>query len=961
MKFLEYVVNDLTCRFDGKFQDVVVVLPTRRAGIFVRDYIGKLLDDRPSLMPQCTTIIDLIDDLCPLGVADEIKATCLLHKIFCNGETADLTLDAFYGWGRQLIADFNNIEKGAGEYTVESILQNSMEARHFDESKIDEQVRERIRGLFRNIDLPQGDDASFRQTYEKLWKRLPEIHRRLTEALRNQGCALEGARFRWVVEHFRELMAGQGAHARQLSGRTFVFVGFNRLLAVEMQLMQLMKEHGLALFYWDYDRAFDESEQNINVYKTVGKNIWRNAQKSEENLGGLYDDTHQHVIERIEVVAAPSDSAQARYVYDWLLMNHHDGERTAIVLCNENQLEHVVFAIPPQMADNVNITKGFPLRNTRIYAEIARRLHNRNEDKADFGAVLQSLLDYIDHRLQSAAPNGDEENELNALPWHTLLEVESLYQARCIVVRFMQLIEDGTLEEISEFRTLRNLLLRHFGTVSIPFHGEPITDIQIIGVLETRAIDFDNILFLNVEEGIIPKVGKDKSFIPYYLRKYYGLPTNDEQTEIFAYNFFRLLRCPRRVTILYSDAQTALGQKTMSRFVMQMLVSKRFNIVRRQLADSTALPEQLTSEQAYQRLLELQPRKCYADVLRQRIQAADTEFKKEKVLRLSPSAIKTFLTCPMKFYIRYLLGVPEPEIDDTLLQGNELGTLIHNSAEVAYKIITNNYTKPLSPEAIKAFRDNTAEMNRAIVEAFRMMNEDCRTKCDDAEEERYKPAEHRLEAQVAYRHLYKILENDERTPGLDIVTCECDAYYNVELRGLPLKIGGRIDRIDSLPYSDGNERVVRIADYKTGKYKKENMKAESIDELFEVGHTASGNFLQTLIYCLAVSEDVGMQKFIQKAVSFYPVLFYTQKSLGSFDPHLYLNEEKLVDFNAIKTLFKDKLTKLAEQILYTKQFPMCGTEDYVQMSGGTSKQGDTSPCKYCKYSLLCARGSDDSF
>lgn len=946
MKFLEYVTNDLYSRFKYNLQDLVVVLPTRRAGIFVRDYLGELAKERPICVPQCTTIADLFDNLCPLRIADEIKSTCLLYEIFSKNCKTSLTLDAFYGWGRQLIADFNNIEKGAEEYTVEKILQNSMEARHFDESKIDQEVRERLCGLIRNVEIPQGNKDSIRKDYEILWQQLPKIHRQLTEALRADGCALEGARYRWVVENFAELLP-------RIVGRKYVFVGFNRLLAVEMRLMRLMKQQNLALFYWDYDRAFDEDEDNINVYGNVRKNIWRDEAKSLDNLGGLYEDCSNDAREPIEIVAASSDYAQARYVYDWLKANHHQGERTAVVLCNENQLQSVVFAIPPQMADDVNITKGFPLRNTRVYAQIARRIHRFRDNNADFSDVLQSLLDEIDNNAKNAMPDVAEDTLQSALPWHTLLELESLYQARLVIVKFQQLIADGTLAKVKEFRTLRNLMLRHLGTISIPFHGEPITDIQIIGVLETRTLDFDNILFLNVEEGVIPKVGKDKSFIPYYLRKYYGLPTNDEQTEIFAYNFFRLLRRAHRVTILYSDAQTANGQKSMSRFVMQMLVNNRFNTVRRRLADSTTLPEVFTSEQAYQRMRDSLPDKCYADILKKQTDEG-------KVATLSPSAIKTFLTCPMKFYIRYLLHVPEPDTDDTLLQGNELGTLIHNSAEVAYKTITNNYTRPLTPEAIKAFRKNTAELNRAIIEAFRMMNEDYRARCDDAEEERYKPAEHRLEAQVACKHLKKILENDEQTPGLNIVTCERDAYYKAEVRGLTLKIGGRIDRVDSVPYSDGKQRAVRIADYKTGKFHEKNMKTQSLDELFKVGQTTGGNFLQTLIYCLATSEDEQMQQFIQSAASFYPVLFYTQKSLKSFDPRLFLDGKPLTDFHAIKAEFEAKLLALVEQILYTKDFPMYGTEEFAQISGGTVANSSKSPCKYCKYSLLCARNTGEN-
>ena len=921
MKFLEYTISELYGRFEDRMQDLTLVLPTRRAGIFAKDYLGTLAGNRPVCAPECTTISDLFDSLCPLKAADEVKTVCLLYNIYKVQVKTELTLDAFYGWGRQLIADFNNIDKCAVGITAEGILRNSMEARRFDESNIDAEVKERIVGLFRGTGVPVVDDEhSVRKEYEALWRQLPEIYRQLNEALQKEGCALEGARWRWVVDHFDEVAASQ------FEGRTFVFAGFNRLLAVERALMLRMKERGIALFYWDYDADFDEHDgEHISVYKNVRRNICHDDTKLE-NLGGMYDDTPTSGHEPIEVIAAPSDSAQARYVHDWLLAHHKKGDRTAIVICNETQLEHVVHAIPSEFADDVNITKGFPLRNTRIYAEIARRLHAQKNEDADFAEVLQGVLDYIENSDQAEA-NGQSEM---VLPWHELLNAESMWQARMVVVRFLQLVKDGTLADVREFHTLRNLLLRHLSTVSIPFHGEPITDIQVIGVLETRALDFDNILFLNVEEGVVPRVGKDNSFIPYYLRKYYGLPTDDEQTDIYAYNFFRLLRRAAHVTILYSDAQTAMGQKGMSRFVMQMLVSDRFDTVRRMLSEGSSLPLEMTEEQASQMVHGMAEYRCYADRLKEMQE-------KGREASLSPSAIKTYLTCPMKFFVHYMLGVPEPEKPDSMLQVNELGSLIHNAAQVAYERITNNFKHPLTSEAIKAFRTNPANIVQAVSEAFKMMNDDYRRRHDADAPDYYLPDRHRVEASVAEKHLTKILAHDEKTPGLQIKGCEREAYYVAELCGLRLKIGGSIDRIDSI-----GDDTCRIADYKTGKYSDSNMKAASLDALFEVGQSKTGNFLQTLIYCLAASYDKEVSKLLPSGAKYYPALFYTQKNLDDFDPHLKLDKEPLTDFAAIKAEFEDKLLAMVKEILTTEHFPM-------------AKEGNSSPCQYCKYKLLCGR------
>ena len=894
MKFLEYIVGDLYGKYPDRMQDLTLVLPTRRAGLFVKDYLGRLVAGRPVCAPQCTTITDLFDSLCPLKPADEVQAVCMLYNIY-NNKVGDLfvkagdmggplTLDAFYGWGRQLIADFNNIEKGANDSLPMDILRSSKEALHFSESNIDPEVRARIEDLLlgeRQASAAETDD-SFRMKYEALWRKLPDIYQALTEALQKDGYALEGARCRWVVEHFAEVMP-------QIQERKFVFAGFNKLLAVERKLITQLRETDAAIIY--------------NEPAVTGEEAWSEFQ----------------IPDPIDIVAAPSDNAQARYVHKWLLDHHRPGQRTAVVLCNETQLSHVVHSIPPQFADEVNITKGYPMRNTRIYADICRHLHAHKDDKADFADTLRKLL-----KLCTPSCEGGD-----AYTWHDLLNIESAYQARLVIVRFIQLVTDGPLGEVTTFHTLRNLLLHHLATVSIPFHGEPITDIQIIGVLETRALDFDNILFLNVEEGVLPKLGKDNSFIPYYLRKYYGLPTNDDQTEIYAYNFFRLLKRATHVTILYCDAQTATGQRGMSPFVMQMLVSPHLPTRHLQLTDHATLPPVAEEADTVNRLLSQSQYKSYAQRLLAN-EMADGEAS------LSPSALKTFLTCRMKFFIRYMLGLPEPETTDVLLQANEIGTLIHNSAEVAYKNITRNYTVPLTPEAIKAFRTNPVCIAKAVGEAFRMLNDDYRKHNPSETDDHYDPAKHQVEIRVAGRHLAKILENDENTPGLDIVSCERNAYYKTHVGDLNLKIGGRIDRIDKI-----GDRY-RIVDYKTGRYDEKNMKIDTLDQLFEEGKTEKGNFLQTLIYCLAATHDTA--DLIPQGAPYHPALIYTQKKLDKFDPRLYIANGPLLDFTDIREEFETRLLELIDTVLHTESFPMLAAAD-----------PNNSPCKYCKYRELCGR------
>ena len=908
MKFLEFVTRDLYERFGGELYRVTVVLPTRRAGVFVKDYLAELSADVPMWTPQCTTISDFFDSLCPLKPTDEIQAVCELYKICGKG----LSLDAFYGWGRQLITDFNNIDRSFNGMPVDNILRNAMEAHNFDVSLVDAEVKSRIEGLMRGQHAEsRAESDSIRKAYQVIWEQLPEIYRKLSERL-----ALSGAREKWVIEHFDEVW-------QQLSGRVFAFVGFNMLLPVERLLMEKLKERGAALIYWDYDEQFDDEEPYIKVYNNVRKNIWKDGNRTHVNLGGEYEKTESTKM-NVELLAASSDSAQARYVYDWLLANHHEGEKTAVVICDERQLEHVVHSLPAQFADAVNITKGFPMRNTTIYAEIAEWLGN-NKSEQDFSGTMQRLLDFIDSH--AIVVDSDEGSTLGDMPWQKLLNAESVYQARLVVVRFLQLLADGTLVAVTKFATLRNLLMRHLSTVSIPFHGEPITDIQIIGVLETRALDFDNILFLNVEEGVVPRMSKDNSFIPYYLRKYYGLPTNDEQTEIYAYNFFRLLRRAKRVTMMYSDAQTAEGQKTMSRFAMQMMASERFKIECFRLADRSALPAQPTDEEKVKRLQSLTQWNNYKEKLNAARAANPNLLLKGSMFNapsLSPSAINSFMTCRMKFFIRYLLDIPEPESTDNLLQNNEIGTLIHHSVQNAYEEIIGNPKRPQTPQAIKAFLANPLAMERAIMAACK------KNKVD--------PATHPAELAVVRTHVRKLMENDIRTTGLNILLCEEEAYYVTEIEGLKLKIGGTIDRVDTI--EEDGMMVRRIVDYKTGKYNEAKMKAGSLQQLFDPGVANMEYMRQTLIYCLAACSDPEFSELIPRDMPFFPVLIFSTKRLSDFDPHITIGGSTVRDFYAIKDDFEKLLRELVQTILTTTEFPMTANDQ---------------TCSLCKYRLLCGR------
>lgn len=899
------VVGDLLSRGWDALGKMTIIFPMQRAGLFLKqDLKQRMLDEglsRPVVLPRMMTIDQWVDSLSPLRADDEIRSVFRLYKLYKQLTGSDLTLDAFYGWGQQLLTDFTASDMALID--VGKLMTTAAEAGQLDEICLDEETRERLERLLAGVN---AQDDSVRAFFVQLWEVLPAMYEQFTAQQAAEGIGTKGARYRSVIEHWSELEAAT-------DGRTYVFVGFNYLLSAEEKLMRLVQDR--ALYYWDIDADFTLDD---GVYKFVRANI--------EQFGNNMPAVASRKPE-LTAIACSSSAAQAQYVHEWLTAHHHAGERTAIVIADEKQLEPVIYALPDSVQDTINITKGYPLRQTKVYSDVTAWLSDKQHDRRE-GETYIDVLRRLSAHLDRAAACARIREEGEEDTWQAILLEESYYQTQTVLRRIALLLTDPELAaEVNQLRVLRGLVRRALESVSIPFHGEPVTPIQIIGVLETRLLDFDNVLILNVEEGVVPNTAVDKSFLPFDLRKAHHMQTREEEAKIYAYNFFRLIRRAHSVTMLFSEASTDTGKKQMSRFLMQLLTSPDYQVTKRRLTEATELPS-----------VPLVDTSSVTPLCRR---------EWPNGLSISPSAIGDYVSCPRQFYLAHVEHITPEEGRTTMLSPSEMGTLLHGTLEAAYRaMIESEGQRVITPAMIDAFLGSELNLHRALDSSYEALNAHYRKYHPDAPEEEvlYLREDHAVENQVVLRTTKAVLCHDRELPYLEIVSLEKWAAVEETIAGVPVRLGGIIDRLDIVE-EDGT-RYLRILDYKTGGYVEKKMQLDHYAELFT--DTEKRYFLQTLIYSAAVAAT-SLSSPTTEALPIMPQLLFTRR-LQSADPHLYAEGVPVTDYvrqsaGAFHPLLLEKLTEM----LTTDSFP-AAEQDRCEDAHS-----------YCPFHALCGRKKKEFF
>lgn len=954
--FLKQVAHDLYNKTEGNFTKVAIVFPNKRASLFFNEYLAQE-SDRPIWSPTYVSISELFRQSSDLSIADPIKLVCDLYKVFQKATGSKETLDDFYSWGEMLIADFDDADKNMAD--THALFSNLKDLNELMDNYdfLEEGQKEALSQFFHNFSINQVTEL--KQRFISMWNVLGDIYTEYKALLESQSIAYEGMLYRQVIEQL---------DVEALPYNKYIFVGFNVLNKVEHTLFKKLNEAGKAMFYWDYDTFYLNKTPH-----EAGEFIRRNLRDFPSELpASFFDNLNQP--KEVTFIESPTENGQVRYLPQWIRENLTSQEKeTAVVLCNEALLQPVLHALPDNVK-HINITMGFPLSQTPAYSfvnalmELHTSGYNPNNGRYLFAEVISVLKHPYTRQLSPEAEKLEQtltrDNRFYPLPSElkqdnvlellftprrnnldlcgmlseALKEVaviyqqqaashsdafdqlyrESLFKTYTLVNRFHTLIESKELNV--QAGTFQRLLTRVMSSSSIPFHGEPAIGMQVMGVLETRNLDFRHLIMLSINEGQLPKAGGDSSFIPYNLRKAFGMTTIDHKIAVYAYYFYRLMQRAEKVTLVYNTATDGINRGELSRFMLQFLIEWGYPVLRKQL-EAAQSPQSSAPI-----IIEKTP-----DVM-ERMKSVFDIRNNPKAL-ISPSALNCYLDCPLKFYYKYVALLSAPDEVTADIDSAKFGSIFHYAAEHIYKDLTA-HGKLISRENLETLLKDEVRLQTYVDNGFKELF----FNLPQNEQPEYNGIQ-LINSAVIVKYIQQLLRNDLRYAPFTFVGSEQRIFENIEIctstGDIQSRIGGIIDRIDSKGES------LRIVDYKTGG---DADTPANVQSLFIPDKKRSNYVFQTFLYASIVCKKLR-EKNDSRLVA--PALLYIHRAASeNYSPVIQMGEprkpkEPVDNFAQYEGDFRENLKTLLEDIFNPDiSFTQTEIED---------------KCAYCDFRALCKK------
>lgn len=763
------------------------VFPNRRAGLFFRKYLGQALH-HPIFSPQVMTVDECFHTLCPLQLADSLTLLVRLYAVYRQVNPKAEPFGKFLRWGQMMLADFSEIDNHLVP-NVRELFSNIKDLKELDDkyNYLSEAQLQAIRrfwgGVFRDMESGQKE---VHERFLRVWEYLYPCYEGLRALLRQEGLAYEGMIHREVIEHLT-------THTSSLPENThFVFIGFNALTGSEEALMLHLQKEGIAEFCFDYGHPFlRDPENRASLFFEHNKSLFF-PKSSFSSLPSSFP------APEITLLTIPSDVGEAGQAYrllDELSRTEaaQDWTRTAVVLPDEGMLLPLLTALPPAIP-TINITMGYPLRATRAFIPV---MQDPMPDETPHDAV---------QRLRRI--------------WEEEDEMENSEAAQCLL-QVLNRIEDVLLGDAAYappmqtadlFYVLRMLTEQ----MTIPYVGEPLSGLQVMGVLETRALDFDNLIIMGFNDELYPGKSRGNSYIPYTLRKGFGMPVPERQDAIFAYNFYRMIGHARHVWFISNSQADDKHTGEVSRYWQQLLYQYHLPLQQMTVVLGQAVAESSADDQAPS--------------------VAPTPLP--DAVSFSPSSLNTFLRCERKYYYQAVAGLSEQEtVSDDEVDDRTLGTAFHALVQQLY---------------IEQPADITTE-------TIRQIREDMRKRWDTLQcidDVRKDP----IALEVVRCYADRLLDLDEHQAPFRRIGLEQTVRHSWQQDGHTINLKGTIDRIDQ------REDVIRLIDYKTGHA---DLTYKDLEQAFTTDKYPY--VLQTMIYCWLYKQTTKLPSDASLAPYIFPL------------------------------------------------------------------------------------------
>lgn len=942
--FLKQVAQYLYSYHRDELSDFCLVFPGRRAGVFFTAYLNELVD-KPMLSPEVVTINELIYRLTDLHEADTVSLVLKLQQIYSKVTGHIEPLDEFFFWGEILLGDFDDIDKYL--LNADDLFRNIADLKELEnqfEYLTDEQ-RKAIEEFWGNLEkVPSSFN---KEKFIGIWIKLAEIYHQFKALLNQDNIAYSGMIYRELAEGLTE------SNLEELPAKKYAFIGFNALNNCEKALFRKLEKLKKALFFWDYADFYLKDPEN-EAGSFLRTNLILFPQPKDFRL-----EEPETTRRKVKLVAVPGNITQAQAVnlpgvVDRFQINSRF-DNTAFVLADESLLIPVISSIGNNF-EGINITMGYPFVNTPVYGFISQlislqknirrssksavfyykpvvallnhqfvvtdeikqfvsEIHRRNKVYINVSELKinpfvsrmfsspeswNEILDYFLEILKELAlkfnPAEDEQHKL---------ESEYIYQAYLAIQRLKESLQ---LLNIQDFpvKIMFRLLDQALKRISIPFEGEPLTGLQIMGLLETRCLDFENMVLFSANEGFLPRIAAGHSFVPYHLRKGFGMPTYEDRDAMYAYYFYRLIQRNRHTIIVYNSITEGISFSEKSRFMYQLQFDSDLEVEEVNLSFNF----KGTSNQP----VVVQGNERFVDLL-------TSKYSNNK---LSPSAINTWLDCRLKFYFKYLAGIKEKDELKEEIDAVLFGNLFHYTIEKLYQPFVG---KTVEEHALKLLASDKKKIDEKVLEAvavqyFQMKPEDAGNVVLSGQSI--------LIASHIREYIIQLILNDAKLAPFEVISLEKDYIEDFEVQSrnkvLKIKVGGIVDRMDRT--ADG----IRIVDYKTGR----NLKLEFKDwnQLInrEYGDRRKEIF-QTFIYSDIVSRTENQL--------ILPTIYKLDNLFdGEFNPSVLFNGSKVI-YQRFANEFRETFSEVLAEMFNPEI-------NYDQVK-------DSAKCSYCPYNKICRR------